>query len=799
MTLSAGTALGPYEVGALVGAGGMGEVYRAVDGRLNRTVAVKILPPHIADHPGRRQRFESEARTISSLSHPHICRVYDVGHQDGLDYIVMEFLEGETLEARLRRGPLPLEESLKYAAQIGDALDQAHRHGVIHRDLKPGNIMLTAAGAILLDFGLAKMWLPGLLATPLRDAFPQEPLTAAGTIVGTPAYMAPEQFESQDADASVDVFAFGAVLFEMITHRRAFDGATPAQIMAAVMTATPPRVSELRPDAPRALDRLVERCLSKNPDDRWQTARDLASELKWIAEPEPARSARAAPLRRGNTLRLAIASGVVVVLLTAAGVALTTRSHAIDSIAILPLQNLGGDAEMDYLSDGLTESLIRALSPLPSIKVMSGASVARYKGQKADPRAVAQLLHVGAVLVGSVSRRDGYLSISVEVVDGRDNRQIWSEHYSRPLAGIFGIQDDIAREIAEKLRLQLSGADQQRLVKRFTESTDAYELYLKGRYYWNRRTPQDLKRSLGFFKEAIAKDPDYALAYAGLADAYDLLGSAGYDVFPPLDVLPKAKAAATQALRLDDQLAEAHAAMGFILRFEWSRPAAEREHRRSVQLDPNYATGRQWLASQFWTEGRFDEALEQLREAQTLDPLSPLISMNLGRHFYYARDYDRAIDAFKKTLTLDDRNVVAGQMLALAYMAKGLPDAALSQLRRSPAPPGAWLGVLGYVDAATRDAAGAHTVLADLNALASHRYIPAYAFATVYAGLGDSDQAFRYLARAADERSAYLDYLNVEPTLDGLRGDPRFRDLLRRVHLPVPAIAMPHVNAHPPS
>lgn len=279
----------------------------------------------------------------------------------------------------------------------------------------------------------------------------------------------------------------------------------------------------------------------------------------------------------------------------------------------------------------------------------------------------------------------------------------------------------------------------------------------------------------------------------------EVFGSAGYDVLPPLDVLPKAKAAAAQALRLDDQLAEAHATMGFILRFEWSRPAAEREHRRSVQLDPNYATGRQWLASQFWTDGRFDEAIDQLREAQTLDPLSPLISMNLGRHFYYARDYDRAIEAFKKALILDDRNVIAGQMLALAYIAKGLPDAALSQLRQSPAPPGAWLSVLGYVGAATGDAAGAHKVIADLNTLASHRYIPAYAFATVYAGLGDKDKAFQYLDRARDERSAYLDYLNVEPTLDGLRDDPRFIDLLRRVNLRVPAIAKPHVNARPPS
>jgi tetratricopeptide (TPR) repeat protein len=425
--------------------------------------------------------------------------------------------------------------------------------------------------------------------------------------------------------------------------------------------------------------------------------------------------------------------------------------------------------------------------------------VARCKSRPVDPREVAQLLHVRAVLVGTVSRRDDTLSVNIELVNGTDNRQIFAERYSRPIAGIFDLQEDIARQIADSLRLRLSVPESRRVVKRFTASTEAYELYLRGRYYWNRRTPQDLMRSLGFFQDAIGRDPDYALAYAGLADAYDLLGSAGYDVLAPLDVLPKAKAAASEALRLDDQLAEAHAAMGFVLRFEWDRAGAAREHLRAVELDPNYATGRQWLASQFWTEGRFDLAFEQLTRAQALDPLSPLISLNLGRHFYYTRDYGRAIEAYQKALALDPHNFIAGQLLALAYLASGQRDEAIAQLHSTPAPPGGFLGAAGYIAGMTGNAAGARQTIVDLEALAVHRYIPAYAFATVYAGIGDKERAFQYLERARAEHSAYMDYINVEPTLDGLRDDPRFADLLRGLNLRIVNINRRRSDAHPPS
>jgi eukaryotic-like serine/threonine-protein kinase len=765
-------------------------------------VAIKVLAAHLSDDPQRRRRFEREARTISSLNHPHICSLFDVGRHDAADFLVMEYLNGETLAARVARGPLPLEQVFRVAIEICDALDQAHRNGVIHRDLKPGNIMISNGRVKLLDFGLAK---PTFTTSASGDSYGSGltagsgRLTSEGIMVGTPAYMSPERLDGKEADASSDIFAFGAVLFEMLTGRLAFDGTSGARVVAAVLDKTLPAVTELRRDAPAAVDRLVERCLAKDPDDRWQTVRDLLSELKWIAAASatPARAVRS-PISRRHVRRLtAIAAGVSAVSLVTVLGMWAARPQPYDSIAILPLENASGDPEMNYLSDGITEGVIRALSPLPETKVMSGASVLRYKGQRVDPQEVARALNVATLLVGKVSQRAGILTVDIEVIDGRDSRQIWAEHYTRPVADIFGIEEAIAREVSDTLRVKLSRLSGTQLATRSTDDTEAYELYLRGRYYWNKRLPHDLMTSVGYFKQAIDKDANYALAYAGLADAYGLLGSVGYDVLSPADVIPKARAAAERALALDEQLAEAHAAMGFVLRFEWNRYAAEREHLRAVALDANYVTGRQWLASHFWTQGRFDEALAQLKRAQELDPLSALISLNLGRHFYYAREYDRAIEHLQKTVALDPKGFLAGQILALAYLEKGMPDAAIAELQKFPAPLGAFQGVRGYVSAVTGDRAAAFKILADLETLAATRYIPAYAFATVYAGLDMRNEAFTQLDRAVVEHSAYLDYLSVEPTLDRLRSDPRFSALLRRVNLREVPQTRKAAGAHP--
>lgn len=625
-------------------------------------------------------------------------------------------------------------------------------------------------------------------------------MTTEGTLVGTVAYMAPERLEGKEADPASDVFAFGAVLFEMVSGRPAFEGPNLARIVAAVLDWTPPAASELRDDVPPALDHVIAKCLAKKPDERWQTARDVLSELKWIAEPTSQPNAVAGVSSWGMRSRARLWFGVAaLMLLAAAPIVWIARPKPIDAIAILPLVNVSGDPELEYLSDGIAESLISALSQVPHVKVMSSAAVLRYKGRPIDARAVASELNVKTVLVGKVGQHGDTLSISVEMIDGRDNYQIWGQQYSRPLSAIFAVQEEISKEISDNLRLRLTGDAEAGLAKRFTQSTEAYELYLKGRYYWNKRSPQDLMRSLEYFKQAITADPRYALAYAGLADAYNVLGSAGYDVLSPSEAIPKAKAAAVRALELDDQLAEAHAAMGFVLRFEFDRAGAEREHRRSVALNPNHATGHQWLASHLWTERRFPEALTQLEQAQALDPLSPLISFNMGRHFYFARDYDRAIALFQKTLQLDSRAFMAGQFLAMVYSEKGMLDRALAQLRQSPAPPGPFLAIFGYVSALNGDRTSAHRVIADLEALSKRQYIPPYAFATVYVGLGMTDDAFKQLDRGCLEHSAYLDYLNVEPHLDRLRADPRFADLLRCVRLSeVPPVRVA-VRGHPAS
>jgi TolB-like protein/predicted negative regulator of RcsB-dependent stress response len=749
----------------------MGEVYRAVDTRLSRMVAIKVLSGHLATNPQGRLRFDLEAQTISSLNHPNICALFDVGREGDTEFLVMEYLNGETLAMRLARGTLPLEEVFRVALEIGDALETAHRHGVIHRDLKPGNIMLSDGRAKLLDFGLAK---PGLM-TPGSVS-----VTMEGTVVGTPAYMAPEQLDGREADATSDVFAFGAVLFEMVTGRAAFEGTSTARVIAAVLDNPVPSVIRFRSEAPAPLDRLIHKCLAKRPEDRWQTVRDLVSELKWIASSaldDPRASAR-----RPWTQTL-LGAGVSTALLAAALGLWTARSPTYDSIAILPLHNVSGDPEMQYLSDGITEGVTRALSPVPDLKVMSGASVLRYKGRHVDAQDVARHLNVSTLLVGTVSQRAGILTIDLEVIDGRDSRQVWAQHYTRPASDVVGIEETIARDVSESLRVRLAGGTAAPREERFTADTEAYELYLRGRYYWNKRLPRDLMTSVTFFKQAIDKDPNYALAYAGLADAYALLGSVGYDVQPPSEVIPKARAAAERAVALDDQLAESHAALGFVLRFEWNRSAAEREHLRAVALDPNYVTARQWLASHFWTQGRFDEALVHLQRAQELDPLSPLISLNLGRHFYYARNYDLALEHLQKTIALDPNGFLAGQVLALVYVQKGMPDAAMQALAKFPAPMGTFQGIRGYISAATGDRAGAMRVLAELEKLSQTRYIPAYALATVYAGLDMRNEAFAQMDRAVAEHSAYLDYLSVEPTLDGLRSDPRFPLLLRRVDL----------------
>ena len=611
-------------------------------------------------------------------------------------------------------------------------------------------------------------------------------------VVGTPGYVAPERLAGSDSDAGADLFAFGAVLYEMVTGRKAFPGTTQAEVIQALLAGPPPAVSQIRSDAPRSLDRIVKRCLAPDPNERWQTARDLLSEVQWVADRRSGRS----PSVRRRTIVAALGVIAAAVLAFGGWSVLNRRDEPINSIAVLPLENASGDPSPRVFERRdhrrRNQSVVAGARPEGDVRRL-GLQIqgqdTRSAGDRRDAARQGAARGPTRAAGGQHFRQHGDDRSPPTAANSGERR------YSRTAAEMLNIDEDIAREVSQAVRLRVAGSGEARRAQRFTESTVAYELYLKGRYYWNRRTPDDLLRSVEFFKQAIVADPQYALAYAGLADAYNVLGSLGYDVLPPSEVMPKAKEAALRGLQLDDQLAEAHAAMGFVLRYEWDRQGAGREHERSVALNPNYATGRQWLASHYWTQGRFDEALTQLEAAEALDPLSPVISFNLGRHYYYTRDFARAIEHFRRSLALDSHFFLAGQLLAVSHLEIGDPDRAREQLRATPAPPGPFLGILSYVHGATGDRAGALEVVQQLQRVAARRYVPAYALATAYGNLGMKDAAFEQLDRAATEHSSYLDYMNVEPTMDGLRGDPRFDAILRRINLPSLTVAQSGARA----
>ena len=751
MALSAGTRLGPYVILAPLGAGGMGEVYKARDTRLDRTVAIKVLPAALASDPQFRERFDREAKAISQLNHPHICTLHDIGSQDGVDFLVMEYLEGETLARRLEKGPLPLDQVLTLAIQIADALATAHRTGITHRDLKPANLMLTKAGAKVLDFGLAKVSAPVDADGPTK-LLPGPDLTTPGMILGTVQYMAPEQIEGKHADARTDIFAFGVVLFEMLSGKKAFTGANHASLMAAILEREPPSLSSLQPLTPRVLDRLVSTCLAKDPDDRWQTARDLVRELQWTSD-----AGGAVPRPRRNV-------------------------KSVDSLAVLPLVNASGDPETEYLSDGITESLINSLSQLPNLRVIPRTSAFRYKDRQADPLCAGRDLNVRAVLTGKVLQRGDSLIVQAELVDVGNESQIWGGQYNRKLVDIFALQEDIAQEILERLRVRLTGEEKRRLVKRPSKSAEAYQLYLKGRYYWSKRTAEGLQRGIEYFQQTIKADKNYALAYTGLADSYMVLNYYG---LPSREAGPRAKAAAERAVEIDDRLAEAHTSLAFAtLLYDWDWLRAERGFKRAIDLNPGYWEAHDWYALSFAAVGRFEEAIGEMKRAQELDPLSLVLHHHAAWVFILAREYGRAIEQSRTALEMEPNFGLAHVWLGKALEQEHMYEeaiAALHEALRLLSEQAFVLGTLGHIYATCGHRGEAEQVLQHLKELSSQRYIEPYYMAAIFAALEETDQAFEWLQKAYDDRSCFFtSFLKGDPWLDSLRPDPRFEDLLRR-------------------
>ncbi len=789
MTLVAGTRLGPYEIRAPIGGGGMGEVYRARDPRLGREVAIKVLPSSFSADADRLRRFEREAKSVAALSHPNILAIHDFGRHEAIVYAVMELLEGETLRGKLDAGPIPQKQAVDYALQVAKGLSAAHEKGVVHRDLKPENLFVMKDGHLkILDFGLAKR-VEAISPEEQTSAPTASGHTEPGTVMGTVGYMSPEQVRGRPADHRSDIFSFGAVLYEMLTGRRAFRGDTAVETMNAILKEEPPGLAGSASGVSPALERVVRHCLEKGPEERFQSARDIAFALGEASSGSAAApAALQAPTRRARALVWAAGLAAALAALAAAVLWLRPGAGAIDSLAVLPFVNAGGDPNAEYLSDGITESLINSVSQIPGIKVISRASAFHYKGKDVGARTVGRELGIRAVLTGRIVQRGDALSIRAELVDARDDTHLWGEQYNRRLSDILAVQEEIARDISGKLRQRLTGEEKKRLTKRYTENAEAYGLYLKGRYHWNKRTAQDIQKGIGYFQQAIEKDPTYALAYAGLADSYAVLFL--YAGLPSSETFPKAKAAALKAFEIDDTLAQAHATLAHVHEdFDWDFSSAEKEYRRAIELDPRYPTAHHWYSLYLSWLGRHEQAIAESERAYELDPLSPIIGNVRAAAFYYARQYDRAIEAARKTLELEKGFIQALLSLGRALEQKKMYPEAIAAFEEAVRLSGrSILAVadLGHAYAVSGRREEAMRLIEELKGWSERGYDPLANIALVHAGLGQNDEAMRWLEKAYQARSAWLIFLalKVGPRWDALRSDARFQDLLRRIGFP---------------
>ncbi len=793
MAIAAGTFLGRYEIRAPLGAGGMGEVYLARDTNLDRTVALKILPVTVASDQGRMRRFIREAKAVSALNHPNIIIIHEIGQADSVHFIATEFVEGVTLRQHMTSTRMKLSEVLDVTIQMVGALAAAHAAGIVHRDIKPENIMVRTDGYVkVLDFGLAKLTKSHASDSEAVTMFATEP----GRVIGTIAYMSPEQARGLTVDARTDLFSLGIMLYEMIAGRLPFEGATASEMIASILEKEPPLLARYSREVPSDLERIVMKALAKDREERFQTVKDLLIDLRRVKQrlEFEAELERSVPPDLNSKVVVATGGGQSQLSPTKEPAGFSSpnstaplpgrgrRSRkAIDSLAVLPLVNASADPNTEYLSEGITESIINSLSQIPKLRVMARSTVFRYKGRETDPQEVGRDLNVRAVLTGRVLQLGDRLIIKAELVNVADGSQLWGEQYNRELSDIFALQEEIAQQISEKLRIKLTGEEKKRLTKRYTENTEAYQFYLKGRFYWNKRTSEAAKKGIEYFEQAIEKDPNYALAYAGLADSYALLG--GYDVLRPKDSYPRARAAATKALEIDDTLAEAHTSIARIrMAFDWDWLAAEREFKRAIELNPNYATAHHWYGMYLVRMGRFDEALSEIKQAQKLDPLSLIINADMGAPLFFARQYDQAIEQHRKTLEMDLNFPPTHLRLGAAYEQKGMYQEAIAEYQRAIELSGdntKTSVVLGYAYAVSGRRAEAQK---ELDQLKEQSNSP-YDIAMIYTALGDKEQAFEWLEKAYEDRSGGLVFLKVDPGLDSLRSDPRFADLLRRVGL----------------
>ena len=769
MALAAGTKLGRYEIRSQLGAGGMGEVYLAQDTKLDRKVALKILPPKLAEDlaedKDRMSRFVREAKFASALNHPNIITIHEIGEIDGMHFIATEYIEGETLKTQLKRESLSLKSTLEIALQVASALDAAHRAGIVHRDIKPDNIMVRHDGIVkVLDFGLVKLTATDSPEVDREGETKMWVKTSVGVIMGTVAYMSPEQARGQETDARTDIWSFGCVLYEMLTHQQPFQGETMTDVLANIIHREPDSILAHRRDTPAELERIIATTVRKDRDERYQSAKELFNDLQQL---QTRLLVEAEIIRSGEGERMAQIQ----------------PSPFLNSIAVLPFANLSAEKDNEYFSEGLTEEIIMNLSKLQMLKVIARGSIMRYVKEGKTHKQTANDLGVQYLLEGSVRRLRRDLRITAQLIDALRDVYVWAETYRGTMEDIFDIQEKVAAEIVQALQLRLSPDERQNLKKRFTENTGAYQLYLQGRFFWNKRSEEGLKTAIRYFEQAIEKDPHYALAWAGIADSYSLLGEFGN--IPRKELYPKAEAAVKKALEIDNRLAEVHTSLASLLMLsKWDWANSEKEFKLALELNPNYATAHHWYSQWFLSMGRLEESLRMISWAAELDPVSQAILKDKGLALYYNRQYDEAIEMARKTLELDPNYAAAHRLLSLAYQGKGGFDEAIVEtqkwgaLTRNKVETTVALAQLHAVSGQIEEARKLIEVVEQDKLVIDQVY---RGLALVYAALGENDTAFKCLEKSYERHEEAILSLKVDPKVDPLRKDPRFIALLKKI------------------